>query len=430
LIDYGKRFQEEAGLFSYLKKADPKIIGFSGESFLLKHTLPLMEKTKQLFPEKFLLLGGAHVSGYQERAFKEFGFADCFVIGEGEYTTLELAESIIDGNGNLKGIKGIIYKKGEKIIKNEPRQLIKNLDELPLPAREFFDIEQYGNIGILTSRGCPFGCIYCDKSIFGRSWRGRSPENIVDELEFVADKYRKFLQKSHLSILDDVFNVDMGRAKKICDEIVRRNIRVDIKSMTGLRADRVDAELLQKMKKAGWTYIQYGIETGDEKVMKNVNKGEKVEDIVRAIELTKKAKIKVGGSFIIDLPGTNSENIKKTEELLKKLQLDVVTFNFLTPMPNTLVWEWVHNSGEAELLMDVYDSVWDKPVFTTKEFTAEEKIEAFKHLHRVRIKILRKKMVHKMMNPRNYAKIKSFKHFKDIMRKMVYLLSAKQMRKL
>lgn len=430
LSDIGAEIENPIGnVNSIVKKHDPKIIGISTPSLLWKNTKTIAKKIKKEFPNQFLVVGGPHPSGYKGQILKEVPEIDAVIYGEGEITTLELCESIINKKP-LSKINGLIYRKGKKIIKNMPRELIRNLDLLPFPARDLLQIEKYDCLGIVTSRGCPYSCTFCDKSAFGKAWRARSAKNIVDEIEFLAKNYSKMLNKTFISIRDDVFNLNIKRVKEICDEIIKRRIKVNIKSINGIRADRINKELLKKMKSAGWTYIQYGIETANQEILDRIKKGETIEQIKQAIKLTKEVGIDVGGSFIIDLPGSTKENSKKTLDLIKELQLDSCSLNFLTPIPNTEVWRWAHSDDNVKIIGDVYRSRWDKPVIETKEFNAEDKLEVFKKAATIRNKILLKRYIRRIFDFKRYKKIKTLNQIKNIYKNFYNLILNKDVKKI
>ena len=391
ITDIGIDFlDDKKGFVSFLKEKRPKIIGFSVLTEQYPYARELITEIKHEMPDVKIVAGGPHVTLKKGKLLAETPGIDFLVYGEGEMTMLELSRHLLKGKGDLSGIDGIIYRKNG-IVTNKPRQLISDLDGLPLPARDMLKMSDYrGSLTILTSRGCPYQCIYCSSHLWlGRGWRSRSPESVISELEMLLSTYPEEFKKRPLTILDDAFNINMDRAKKICDMMIERELKFTWVCATGLRANLVDRELLEKMKRAGCAMINYGIESTDDSVLEKIKKGEKLEEIRNAIRLTKEIGITVGGYFILDLPGMNMQKAKEMAKTMKELDLDKIVLNMVAPYEGTELWDYVHTPG-VKILRDLDIPLWDSPNFETVEFTAAEKMEAFKYLCRVRNRIMLK----------------------------------------
>ncbi|MFQ6020440.1 MAG: B12-binding domain-containing radical SAM protein [Candidatus Aenigmatarchaeota archaeon] len=300
----------------------------------------------ELLKNKLKVVGGPHASGYPEELL-ESGF-DIVVRGEGEYSFLE----IVQGK-NLKDILGISFKDNGKIIHNKNRPEL-DVDKLPFPARHLMikngvDLP-YLSAGtqyrpwspIFTSRGCPYDCNFCNKKVFGYKFRPRSPENVVKEIDFLVKNYGV----KEIDIYDDTFNLDIERAEKILDLIIERNYKIYIRTTNGLRADKVTRRFLEKMKKAGCIYIAYGIESGDQSVLDKIPKAETLEDIRRAVKLTKEVGIPVCGFIMFGLFGDTKETMQKTIDFTKELDLDFVAVNLTTPYPGTKLFDRIKKEGK------------------------------------------------------------------------------------
>lgn len=348
----------------------------------------LIRKVKLLDSKIKVIIGGPHTSVTVKDVLNVSG-ADIAVIKEGEIQLKEILNGV-----PLDNILGIAFKKGDECVVTPERPFLKNLDELPMPAYDLFELKEYMDkkLPMVTSRGCPHRCIFC--SIFltmGREFRTRSPEHVVDEIEHWYKKYgyRRF------AFNDDVFNFDMNRVKKICDLIIERGLKVEWELRNGIRVDKVDLEMFQKMKRAGCIYIAFGIESGSQEVLNKMKKGATVEQIKRAAKLAKEAGLPAGGFFIIGLPGDNMENFKKTLKLAQELPLEEVRFYSALPYIGTEFYELAKKNNWFVVSEEEYQDskgVWDaEPIIETPEFTKEERKKALEIGEQFVIKYIAKK---------------------------------------
>jgi radical SAM superfamily enzyme YgiQ (UPF0313 family) len=374
-------------LFNFLSFFDPDVVGITSYSHLYKEAYEVAREVKS-FGNYKVVFGGVHVSAVRGEVL-HMSEADFAVKGEGEYTLLELCKEIEVGSRNYGKITGLIWKNSGKVIENIDRPFIQDLDSLPFPAYEEFELEKYlgyknRSLPLTTSRGCPYGCTFCSvKSLMG-TLRARSAENVINEIKHWYEKgYNNF------EIYDDNFSLGMKRAKRICDLIVEEGLNITYQFNNGLRLDRVDEELLSKLKSSGCTYIQYGIEAGNEEILKGIKKGITPEQARKAIELTNKIGIKNGVNFIIGHPGETFEKAMDSVKLAETLPTDTVNFFALVPFPRTEALEWVKEHATflypPEIYLNDITISTRKPVFETKEFSAEERIKVLRKgvlLHR------------------------------------------------
>jgi len=348
----------------------------------------LIRKVKDIDKNLKVIIGGPHTSVTVKSVLDESG-ADIAVIKEGEMQLKEILQGVPLGN-----ILGIAFKKGHDCIITPERPFLMNLDELPMPAYDLFELKEYMDkkLPMVTSRGCPHRCIFC--SIFltmGRTFRTRSPEHVVNEIEHWYKKYgyRRF------AFNDDVFNFDKERVKKICDLIIERDLKIEWELRNGIRVDKVDLEMFQKMKKAGCIYIAFGIESGVQEVLNKMKKGATVEQIKKAAQLAKEAELPAGGFFIIGLPGDNMENFKKTLKLATELPLEEVRFYSAFPYIGTEFYEIAKQNGWFTMSEEEYQNnlgVWDgQPIIETPDFTKEERQEALEIGEKFVIKYIARK---------------------------------------
>lgn len=300
-----------------------------------------------------IIVGGPHPSSIPEKTLREHSSFDIAVRGEGEETMRELCK-VIENKGDIQSVLGISFRKDGEIISTPPRPLIENLDDIPFPAWHLLQMDKYfkntnmsldaggmKTFSIITSRGCPGRCKFCDShSVWKRKYRARSATNVVDEIERLYNDYNiRFIQ-----FVDDTLIVNKKRVFEICDQIKERNL--DIKWMCWGRVNLVDAEVLRKMKDAGCVKIYYGIESGSQKILDYINKNITLEQAEHAVKITKKAGILTGAYWMMVFPPETEEDIKRTIEFNTSLPLDDHdTFSILTPFPGSELYKITKEEG-------------------------------------------------------------------------------------
>ncbi|MBA7655408.1 tRNA-2-methylthio-N(6)-dimethylallyladenosine synthase [subsurface metagenome] len=367
-------------LLRFLDQFNPSLVGVTSYSYAYKRSYEVVDaiKSQGNCP---VVLGGPHVSAIRSKALSETR-ADFAIKGEGEYSLLELCECIENQGRDYEKIRSLIWRDGDAIVENEDRLYLQQheLDNLPFPAYEEFELEKYKKrrLGITTSRGCPYRCIFCSVRLsMGNRFRPRSPENVLNEIE---DWYEKGWEE--FDINDDCFSVDMGRAKKICDLIVERGFKIRYSCYNGLRVDLVDRELLQKMKESGCDFISYGVESGNNEVLRAIKKGITIQQVERAVEITNEVGIKNAGTFIIGHPGETLEKAMDTIKFAERLPFRFVSFYNLVPYPGTELYDWIKEKATFRYPPEVHLNQLScgeiEPIFETKEFPAEERVRVLK----------------------------------------------------
>ena len=367
-------------LMDRIKKYNPDVIGLALNLINYNNTLKLGSLIKEINKDIKIVAGGPHVSTDPLGSLKDSPF-DFGVYGEGEYTYLELIDAL-EKNKNLDNIRGLVHKKNHKVIKNLPRALIQNLDEIPFPARELFvplknyklSIFYYKRSPVttqMTSRGCPFKCIFCDHNVFGHTFRGHSPEYVVDEMELLKDKYKM----KEIMFYDDTFTLNKKRALDICDEIIKR--KLDILWSIGARIDTVDKNLLSKMKKAGCWNIGYGIETGNPEVMKFIKKGIDLPQVKKVVKESVNMGIEVRGLFMLGHPTETKKTLRDTIEFAKSLPLHSVNFSITYPLIGTELYDIADQYGyfNKEKLEEFIGHPSD-PIFVPHGLTKKDLLDA------------------------------------------------------
>ncbi len=364
-----------------IKQIDSDIVGISLKSAIVSGAKPIFNLIGENRRIQFKICGGAHITVAGRDFIKEYGF-DIGFIGEAENTILNFLEYAM-GKRDINKVGNIWYhdkKDGTIHYFNESEHEQQDLDILPFPVYEVFDsfrgyIENYP---LITSRGCPFLCTFCCVGkVSGKKWRSRSVDNVLKELFEAQEKYR--FKKFH--IIDDNFTLNIERAKGFCRTLIESGLNKEWSCPNGVRADRLDEELLSLMKISGCTSINVGIESGVERIFNKLKKGETLADIERAIKLAKKIGIKVNGFFILGLPGSKYEDDMQSIAYSEALGLDDALFNIVSIYPGTQLWESINSDKQIRILRDWTDSLHFggevEPVFETESYLSSERKKAF-----------------------------------------------------
>ena len=351
----------------------PRFVGLSANTLTIFGAASLAEKLHELDPGIFTIVGGAHISSCPEETMQRFANFDAGVIGEGEQTVVELADAVAAGK-DLDEVPGIIYRSGDGIRKTRPREYIKNLDDLPMPAWDLlpsykaykpsstrFSRPPVGSI--ITSRGCPGECTFCDRSVFGRVWRGHGAGYV---LEMMRENIRRHGIRS-LVINDDTFVVNRKRLIRICEGMTEE--KLNLSWACSARIDEMTLEKLQLMKRAGCFQVAYGLESGSQKILELMKKKVFPDRMREVIEDTRRVGIRSKGYFIIGHPGETVETILETIEFALSAPIDDAQFTFLTPFPGTEVYHMAKDSGR---IVDDWQkmSLWET-VFVPEGLTVE-----------------------------------------------------------
>jgi len=339
-IDAWAEKLEPAELANRISRTAADIIGIYMVSPRYDQAKSTIEICRKALPNSIIIAGGPHPSALPAETLKKIPELDICAIGEGELTMQELVKS-----QPIETINGIAYRDGKEIKLTSPRDFIKNLDDLPFPARDLFPLQKYKPSAphgrkmpffiMNTSRGCPFQCAYCSKDVFKNMYRAVSPKRVADEIEELISKYRA----KEIFFSDDDFSMNMERAEGICDEIIKRGIK--IRWSTSTRVDQVTEQLLSKMYRAGCRFICYGVESGNQKVLDTISKGYKTEEAISAFKMTREAKIATVCNFIIGLPGETKKTIQDTLDLMKKIKPNFISGSILSIFPGSRLFKLI-----------------------------------------------------------------------------------------
>jgi radical SAM superfamily enzyme YgiQ (UPF0313 family) len=324
-----------------------------------------------------VILGGPEVSALGGKSLELMSNADIAVIGEGEFTLVELLDAMEKGNV-LDDIKGIAWRHDGRIVLNQKREFIRDLDGVDFPDYAIFGVDKMDVYPIVTTRGCPYGCIFCFSHL-GKRWRARSPENVIAELKIAKERYGAKL----FHICDASFNIDIGRVKRFCDLLVEKGLDMPW-VIQGFRADRMTEGLMQSLKKANCRRIWVGIETMEEDIFKRINKGETLDQIKKGIALMKKYNIEIFGYMLMGLPGDTFKKTLKSFEKARELDLDLLAYSSCVPFTGTSIERWAKE--DAVILADAYNissigTEYASIAFETNDFTKDERVKARKILN-------------------------------------------------
>jgi len=301
---------------------------------------------KEVDKNILVVFGGVHATACPEMVMSDKN-VDVIVKGEGERTIVELVESLTN-KLPLQQIAGTVVRVDEKLVNNEDRPFIEDLDTLPLPAREIFPMDVYLRgaklvysmrqpvMDMITSRGCPCNCSYCGiHAVWKHSWRGRSATNVVDEIEYLMQQYgaREF------RFIDDSVSADRARMHEICDEIMRRKLDIRWTTPNGIAIWTLDEPLLKEMYRSGCYRLTFGIESGNEPTQRFIGKIMKFDQTNRIIRAANRLGMWTLATFIIGFPYETKDQIMETIEFSKKLDIDIAFYNVLMPFPATRVYE-------------------------------------------------------------------------------------------
>ena len=359
LASYLRKFGHEPFIFDFdwfegsademsglILARDPDVVGFTCLTPRFEVTLDIAARIRKAAPRERAVIGAAQMKAVRERTLYTADI-DYAIYGEAEETFAELL-NVLEAGGDAGGIRNLIYRKDGKVIMNPARPFIQNLDALPFPAWDLLDLEEYKDpgifngihMGVMTTRGCAWDCIFCSSGvIWGRKVRFRSAENVADELQYIVDK----LGITSVMFYDDTFTLNKPRFLKICEEMIKR--KLNLKYYCQLRVDTIDEEVANGLAESGCITAALGVESGDEEILGILKKGFKKIQVYKAVAALKSAGVPVLASYIIGSPGDTHESIRKTFDFARELDTDQAKFMICTPFPGTELFDMAVKKG-------------------------------------------------------------------------------------
>ncbi|MFQ5900627.1 MAG: B12-binding domain-containing radical SAM protein [Thermodesulfobacteriota bacterium] len=372
-------------IVDYISYHKPGVVGLSALTSTFYGAVELAKTLKEQFPDILTLIGGHHATILPEETIRDYPCFDLLIYGEGEITSLEVMKRYREAgsdravflNSLTPDIRGIVYRKTSEPYKTPPRALIDDLDTLPLPARDLLPMERYiplpnqykrlPVVHMLTTRGCPYSCIFCAAStVFGKKVRSFSPQRVVREIEACMEEYGI----REVSFWDDTMTVNKNWMMNLCNLIIEK--RLDITWTCYGHVNTVTRELLFRMKEAGCFNIFYGFESGDQGMLNNIRKGITLDRIRTVKEWTKEAGIEIRASFMLGLPGETPALAEKTIDFAISLDPDYAQFSLTTPYPGTTLYEIAKEYGNLDMDFTKYHG-WN-PVFLPHGYKDREEL--------------------------------------------------------
>ena len=352
---------------------DFDLVGMTVFSPVYSEVISVFDRVKKKNKNTPICLGGPYVTTIREEIFKETP-AEFAILGEGEETFSELL-SYLKGDGAVEDINGLIYKNADaEYITNSSREKIENLNSLPIPAYDIFQMDRYPLHRIVTSRGCPYACAWCNSSsIWDKTYRMVNAEYIVKEIDFLVKNYGKKI----FIFGDNSFNIDLKRVGEFCDLLLEK--KIDILWSVSLRADIMTQEIAYKMREAGCYNVAIGIESANNDILLKMGKETTIEKMTVGIKMLKKAGIEIMSQFVMGSPYETLDTIKESIEYAKTSGCDYTNFYAVLPFKGTPQWDYIAKKGSF-LTKTIHDfhTINPRVVFETKEFSQEDRLEAIK----------------------------------------------------
>ncbi len=333
--------QSEEAIRGFLIEEKFDLIGISSMTNTILDTYYTARFCKKILPKTKIVVGGIHATVLPVKTMEECSEIDFLVVGEGELTMEELTKNLKIGKPKIEQIKGLVYRDNKgKIIQNKNRELILDLDVLPLPAYHLLDMSKYvphptqykvlPSYSVIAQRGCPFDCAFCSvHCVHGKKVRSKSVSYLISEIEILIEKFKA----KGIHFQDSTFTVNRDYVVKFCEEIIRKKLffKWDINT----RVDCVDSQLLSLMKKAGLWMINFGLESGSQQSLDLLRKGIILSQTEKAIIMTRKIGIVTCSTWILGLPKEDEPMVKRTIQFSKKVGTELALFFFPIPYPKT-----------------------------------------------------------------------------------------------
>lgn len=341
-----------------VSRFEPDVVGFSSTTLGICSAASLAEHIKERLPNTIVMVGGPHVSAAPAETMRRFPSFDLAVVGEGEDTLIELLDAL-SSHSSLQEVCGISFREGDAVITTPRRAFIKELDSLPFPAWDLLDdfpqryapapfkVKSLPSASLVSSRGCPNQCIFCDRSVFGAGCHAFSADYVIKMMRELHDIYGI----RHICFEDDTFVTFKHRLTEICERLIE--LKLDLSWSCLGRVNHVNVESLALMKRAGCWQISFGIESGSQDILNAIHKNVTLEQIRNAVTMCSDAGILSKGFFIVGHPCETKESLLKTLDFALQLPLDDISVTMLTPFPGTEIYERAAEFG-------TFDGDWSK----------------------------------------------------------------------
>ena len=353
---FDSTFSSKKSLYDKIDQVKPDVIAIYTNLMTKINVIQIATHIKQYLPDCTVILGGPDVT-YNIENYLSNG-ADIVVVGEGENTMLELVNEIEQSpNPNLRNIDGLAFIENNQVVKTNARTKTKDLDELPIPNRKAIDLSLYLNawkefhgsnaLNVSTQRGCPYTCKWCSTAVYGQSYRRRSPQKVLDEVQSIMEQY----QPDHIWFVDDVFTVSHKWLEEFTNLVEKNKIKFSFECIT--RADRLNPEVIKLLKRSGCFRVWIGAESGSQKIIDAMDRRVSVDKVSDMIISAKSEGIQTGTFIMLGYPGEDMNDIKDTIHHLKKSQPDHFTITVAYPIKGTSLYQ------------EIEDRITKQPQWTT-----------------------------------------------------------------
>jgi len=420
LVDIDSEKMDESGFTKLLSAFQPDAVGLTATTPTLGNAVKWATLVKHLCPSVPIILGGIHATTAPEAvsALPCFDFA---AIGEGERTLLLWLDCIASDSKIFNEVAGLAYRQDGRFIRTLPRPLEPAIDTFPVPDRKLLKFPlsfapanavHMPVATIMTSRGCPGDCTFCcTKHLFTRKVRLRSVDNILSEIDMLVRDFG--VREIHIA--DDTFTANRKRVMEFCEQVRARHYDVHFEFMNGIRADFVDDPMLKALRSIQVRNVGFGVESGNEEVLRLAKKGISMDKVRKAFSLAKANGFETWGFFIIGLPGDNSKRVRETVRFAKELDPDFAKFYILKPYPGSEAYAWLQERGLIDCTdYDAY-GIYSPPVHHLPEMDVREMERLLKWAYRTYYLNPRKILQHLL-------RLRSFTQFRLMVRNGLFVL--------
>ncbi len=413
-------------IIKIIARFKPDLIGVSIFTNGYLQNYELINSFKKSHPEIKIVVGGPHISVMTKTVLEENEDIDFAIVNEAEKTLVELCKG-----DDLEEVNGLLYRSENEICFNAIEKIsekyINDLDSVPWPKYEKFQLDNYiGELFIITSRGCPYQCMFCAvRSTMGAKVRVRSIPYVMEELKYWYDKGRRIF-----NFVEDNLTFYYDRVFELCDAIEAAGLEgLTLRASNGIRADKTDRKMLERMKSIGFKSIAIAVEGGNEKMMKLLKKGETLARVEECIQIALDLDYEIGLTFVYGAPGETKEDIQDLIAFTKKYPVFKVDVYNLVPYPGTPLWDWVEQNNAWTVSQPLsllsrqdknlkFTDVSGQPFFVTDELSEQDKIDVGQELRKVTLEI------------QHQAFLRKFSGFGPFKYLIAYLLSTKYFNRL
>jgi anaerobic magnesium-protoporphyrin IX monomethyl ester cyclase len=383
-LSYENKSIEECA--QYIVSMNPEFVGVAVHfTFLANKSLKLISLIKNCNPKIRIIVGGVHFTSLSEQTMNECPEIDVGIIGEGEEAIVKVIQCLKSGD-RLDNLQGLIFRRGKELIKTEGNNLISDINKLPFPLFEKIDFSHYSfavykekrkiTFPIITSRGCPFSCAFCDRTVVGRKIRFHN----IDYMSKMIDTLIKGFKVNCFDVVDENICITENRFKDISDLFKSMFQKHDITWHCSIRADSVNREIAKTLYDSGCRSVTFGIESGSQRMLNVYNKKLNINEVQKSCKIIREAGITLAGSFIIGGPEENAESILETIALLKKIELNYMYLWYFVPFPGSALYQGIENKGN--LVGDYSNMTGQHISFIPNTLSRDQLESSYKRIYR------------------------------------------------